>query len=103
MKITVICRIEPGCLGPYGADHVKKFCALGQKEFDKIDPDQVKWKIVPRFDKNKPEIQYKLNDRYLSQKQSIAYLKALGKDQAKFEEILFKQLGESVNHYFGRQ
>ncbi|MFT6155020.1 MAG: hypothetical protein ACJA0E_000181 [Bermanella sp.] len=102
MKITVICRVEPGCLGPDGADHVEKFCILGQKEFNKIDPDQIQWKIIPRFDKNKPEIQYKLNGRYLNKNQSVAYLRALGKSQDKFEEILFKQLSDSVNHYFGR-
>jgi len=102
MKITVICRVEPGCLGPDGADHVVEFCKLGQKEFDLIDSDHVNWEIIPRLDKNKAEIQYKLNDRYLSEQQASLYLKALGKDPETFEEALFKQLAESVNHYFGR-
>lgn len=102
MKITVICRVEPGCLGPDGADHVEDFCKLGQKEFDAIDPDKVEWQIVPRFDKTKPEVQYKLRGRYLSEEQSALYLKALGKDPEEFEEDMFKQLTVSVNHYFGR-
>jgi hypothetical protein len=102
MKITVICRVEPGCLGPDGANHVEKFCLLAQKEFDKLEPDQVKWQIIPRFDKDKPEIQYKLNDQYLTEDQSNVYLKALKKDPDQFEESLFKLLTESVNHYFGR-
>jgi hypothetical protein len=102
MKMTVICRVEPGCLGPEGASHVEAFCKLGQTEFDAIDPDIIDWVIVPRFDKHQPEIQYKLNGRYLSGPQSDQYLKALGKDQDAFEEALFKQLTISVNHYFGR-
>lgn len=102
MKITVICRVEPGCLGPDGIDHVEAFCKLGQKEFDAIDPDIIDWEIIPRLDKTKPEIQYKLNGRYLNTQQSALYLNALGKDPDEFEESLFKQLTTSVNHYFGR-
>lgn len=102
MKITVICRVEPGCLGPDGADHVEDFCVLGQKEFDAIDPAIIDWEIIPRFDKTQPEIQYKLKNRLLNDQQSALYLKALGKDQDEFEDALFKQLTESVNHYFGR-
>lgn len=102
MKITVICRVEPGCLGPDGADHVEAFCKLGQKEFNAIDPDIINWEVIPRFDKTQPELQYKLNGLYLNEEQSELYLKALGKDPSKFEETLFKQLTVSVNHYFGR-
>ena len=102
MKITVICRVEPGCLGPDGVNHVEAFCKLGQKEFDAIDPESIDWEIVPRFDKTKPEIQYQLKGRYLNEQQSELYLKALGKDPEAFEEALFKQLTLSVNHYFGR-
>jgi hypothetical protein len=102
MKITVICRVESGCLGPDGANLVEEFCKLAQKEFDLIDPDELDWRIIPRFDKTKPEIQYKLNDRNLTQEQSEMYLKALGRDPEEFENALFKQLAESVNHYFGR-
>lgn len=102
MKITVICRVEPGCLGPTGADHVEAFCKLGQKEFDAIDPDIINWEIIPRFDKSLPELQYKLNGFYLNNGQSELYLKALGKDPEEFEQALFKQLTVSVNHYFGR-
>jgi hypothetical protein len=75
---------------------------LGQKAFDLIDPDEIDWRLTPRLDKTKPEIQYKLNDRHLTQEQSEMYLKALGKNPEEFEDSLFKQLAESVNHYFGR-
>lgn len=102
MKITVICRVEPGCLGPDGADHIEAFCKLGQKEFELIDPNIIEWEIIPRLDKSKPEIQYQLKGRNLSEQQSELYLKALGKDPDEFEDSLFKQLASSVNHYFGR-
>lgn len=102
MKITVICRVEPGCLGPDGAGHVESFCKLAQKEFDAIDSDIINWEIIPRFDKSLPELQYKLKGLYLNEEQSEQYLKALRKDPNEFEEALFKQLTVSVNHFFGR-
>lgn len=102
MKITVICRVEPGCLGPDGADHVEAFCKLGQREFNAIDPEIIDWEIIPRFNKSLPELQYKIRGRNLNEQQSELYLKALGKEPSAFEEALFKQLTLSVNHYFGR-
>jgi len=102
MKITVICRVEPGCLGPHGADHVEDFCHFAQKEFDLVDPTKVDWQIEPRFDKTLSEIQYKLKNRNLSSKQAGLYLDALGKEQDAFEETLFKQLAESVSHYMAK-
>lgn len=99
MKITVICRVEPGCLGPKGADHVERFCQIAQKQFDKIEPDKVEWQLIPRFDKTEAEIQYKLKNRNLSSEQAHLYLDALGQEQEEFEEELFKQLSTSIKSY----
>lgn len=99
MKITVICRVEPGCLGPKGADHVERFCQIAQREFDQVEPDKVEWQLIPRFDKTLDEIQYKLKNRNLSSKQAGLYLDALGQEQDEFEEELFKQLSVSIKNY----
>ncbi len=102
MKITVICRVEPGCLGPDGIDHVDDFCLFAQKEFNQLDSHIIDWHITPRIDKTLDEIQYKLKGRLLSTEQARLYLNALGKEQDDFEDILFSQLTQSVNHYFKR-
>ena len=102
MKITVICRVEPGCLGPDGADHVEDFCQYAQKQFNQVDTDAVDWEIIPRFDKTLDEVQYKLKSRILSDQQTGLYLKALGKDQNLFEDVMFQQLTDSVNRYLNR-
>mgnify|MGYP000004305692 FL=1 len=102
MKITVICRVEPGCLGPDGIDHVDEFCLFAQKEFDLLDTQIIDWKITPRTDKILDEIQYKLKGRFLSGNQAQLYLNALGRKKTDFEDILFSQLSQSVNNYFKR-
>ena len=40
-KLTVIFRLEPGCLGPDGEDHVEEFCKFAEKEVAPIDSDFV--------------------------------------------------------------
>lgn len=51
-KLTVVIRVEPGCLGPDGNSHVKEFCNVAQVEIEPIDSDFVNWEVVPRFDKS---------------------------------------------------
>ena len=96
MKINVICRVEPGCLGPDGADHV------AQQEFDKVDPCSVDWELIPRWDKTKPEIQYLLAGKLLNEQQTKMYLSAMGREHDDFEGRLFQQLTSCINQFFGR-
>lgn len=102
MKIEVICRVEPGCLGPDGADHVEAFCKMAQKEFDAVDPCSVEWQLIPRWDKTKPEVQFKLAGKMLNDQQAKMYLSAMGREYDDFESGMFKQLTTAINHYFGR-
>ena len=51
-KLTVLFRLEPGCLGPKGVEHIDNFCQLAQKEFKSFHSDFVQWTIVPRIDKS---------------------------------------------------
>ena len=102
MKINVICRVEPGCLGPDGADHVEAFCKKAQTEFDQIDPCSVDWELIPRWDKTKPEIQYLLAGKLLNEQQTKMYLSAMGREHDDFEGRLFQQLTACINQFFGR-
>ncbi len=78
-KLTVTYRVEPGCLGPKGADHIEKFCLFAQKQVESIDADFVHWEIVPRYDKSLPEMQYQIGKKRLSHDKAATYLQLFGK------------------------
>lgn len=58
MKLTVVFRVEPGCLGPQGANSVDEFCLFAQSKVESLDSDYVIWSIIPRNDKTLPEGHY---------------------------------------------
>lgn len=67
-KLTLVFRIEPGCLGPDGKDYIEEFCLLVQKAFEQTHQRTVVLEIIPRFDKQLPETEYRLGERGLSKK-----------------------------------
>ena len=69
-KLTVIYRLEPGCLGPQGLDHIDNFCYFAQEKVQSIDSDIIIWKVLPRNDKILPEMEYKLNNKKLSREKT---------------------------------
>jgi len=79
-KLTVIFRIEPGCLGPKGEEHVDKFCEFAQKKIDSVDADYVSWIIQSRHDKSLPEMEYKINNKKLNHEQAEKYLNLFKKE-----------------------
>ena len=56
-KLSVIFRVEPGCLGPDGKRYVSEFCSFAQSELRSLDSDYIAWNIIPRKDKKLPEMQ----------------------------------------------
>ena len=68
-KLVVVCRVEAGCLGSKGADHIDAFCEFAQKEYVEIDADYITWLVVPRNDKSQPEMQYRVNNKKISRDQ----------------------------------
>ncbi len=73
-KLSVLFRVEPGCLGPQGSSHIAKFCDEAQQECQSLDADYIIWNVVPRSDKSLPEIQYALADKRISAAQAKKYL-----------------------------
>ena len=65
-KIAVLCRVEPGCLGPDGRDHIEAFCALAQRAMQHFDVDVGTWILTPRYDKTLEEMQYSVADKLTS-------------------------------------
>lgn len=100
-KLTVVCRIEAGCLGPEGNSHVKDFCSFAQKEVEPIDSDFVHWEITPRHDKSQPEMLYKVNNKKLNHDKAAKYLEIFNKDLDAFEMHLHDKLADLIDQYLG--
>ena len=100
-KLTVIFRIEPGCLGPKGGELVEGFCQYADKNFKLIQSSFVNWQIIPRFDKSQEEIQYQINNKTLTQDKVIKYLSMFDSNLDDFEEIIHNTLSDQIDQYLG--
>lgn len=101
-KLTVVFRVEPGCLGPEGQKHAEEFCAFAQQACEPIDADFVHWEIVPRYDKSKPEHEYNINSRYLSHDKAEQYLALFGKSLDEFEGHFHDRVTQLIEEFHGR-
>ncbi len=98
-KLNVLFRVEPGCLGPDGINHIEKFCQFAQQQVEAIDADFVHWDIVARFDKLLPEMEYKIANKKLTHDKAAKYLAIFEKDLDEFEGHLNDKLGELIDNY----
>lgn len=101
-KLTVIYRVESGCLGPQGASLVDDFCEFAQSKMLADGDDYVVWVIQPRSDKNTPELQFKVSGKNLTRAQAQAYLAVFGESLDTFEVSLSSQLTSLINTFMGR-
>lgn len=101
-KLTVVVRVEPGCLGPDGNVLVEEFCSAAHLEFEPIDSDFINWEVVPRFDKSLPEIQYKTINKILTYDQAAKYLELFNKNLNNFEEHANDKLAVLIDQYLER-
>ncbi len=100
-KLCVTFRLEAGCLGPQGEDHISAFCESAQVMVNKMHADFVNWSIVPRSDKSLAEIEYKLNNKKLTHDKAAKYLEIFGKNLDEFEENLQDKLALHIDKYLG--
>lgn len=101
-KLTVTFRVEPGCLGPDGIEHIESFCKFAKKEVVNLDSDFVRWVITPRLDKSLLETEYKTNNKRLDHDKAHKYLQVFGKNLDEFEEHLQDKLAELIDEFLGR-
>ena len=101
-KLTVTYRVEPGCLGPAGANHVRKFCKYAEQEVSNLDADFIHWKIAPRFSKSVSEMRYTVNQKQLTHDRADQYLHLFGKNLDEFESHLEEKLAELIDGFFER-
>lgn len=101
-KMTVICRVEPGCLGPEGHLYIEDFCLQAQPLFGKIGRQYIAWQIVPRYDKKLPEIQYQLHGRNVPRDKADTFLRYHQHTLEQFEERINELLSTLIDIHLGR-
>ncbi|VAW66035.1 hypothetical protein MNBD_GAMMA08-1697 [hydrothermal vent metagenome] len=100
-KLEVYFRVEAGCLGPQGEDIVDDFCATAQKAVNEINAEFVHWNIVPRTNKQLPEMEYKLNNKKLSHEKAEKYLHLFNENLDEFEMNLNDKLALLIDDFLG--
>lgn len=100
--LEVIYRVEPGCLGPQGAEHIEDFCKFSQPLVTSHTAGFMRWILVPRFDKSLPEMQCTLAGRSLNPAQATRYFALYQANADDLEAELNEQLTLLIDQYFGR-
>jgi len=99
-KLGVIYRLEPGCLGPNGSEHIGRFCAFAHEALKAFDAHFVTWTVLSRDDKSLPEIEYRINNRALSRDKADRYLTIMGKNIDEFEMHLHDDISHMIDDFF---
>jgi hypothetical protein len=101
-KLTVLFRVEPGCLGPEGEKLVKEYCELAQSKMEVVESNCINWVITPRNDKIQPELQFKINGKILDRGKAEKYLSFFAININVLERQLFKNITDLIEQYLGR-
>ncbi|AWB68317.1 hypothetical protein C2869_18730 [Saccharobesus litoralis] len=101
-KLTVIYRLEPGCLGPTGKDHIEDFCQYANKSLRSIDSECVNWAIIPRYDKSLPELEYQIQRKKLDKAKAEQFIDVFKKDLDSLEEHMHEQLSLLIDNFLQR-
>jgi len=99
-KLHVIYRLEPGCLGPKGENHINDFCTFALQKIEAIDENIIIWELQSRNDKTLPEMEYKINNKKLSYDQAEKYLEVFDRKIDEFEELSHEKISNLIEEYF---
>ncbi|WP_149982001.1 hypothetical protein [Pseudoalteromonas rhizosphaerae] len=99
-KIKLLYRVEPGCLGPTGAQTIERFCDYANQQL--VAPYFALYHFTPRFDKTKAEREYSINARLLSEQHAQAYLAHFKTNKDEFEEQLDELLTQAIESFLER-
>ena len=99
-KLTIQIRVEPGCLGPDGKEHIETFCVAAAKIFEAVEPELVNWTLLPRYDKQLPEQEFFIEGRKLSEEQASLFLRRFGRELGEVQDRLESVLAQLVERYF---
>jgi hypothetical protein len=98
-KLSVTYRVETGCLGPEGINHIADFCRFAQSKLQSLDSDYIIWSVQPRSDKTLPETQYNACGKRMNHSQAEQYLAVFGKSLDEFECHLSDTLALLINDF----
>lgn len=102
IKMTLLFRVEPGCLGPDGKVHIDDFCRLAQQAFAAKQHSWLEILVIPRHDKRLPETEYRLGERGLDRAKAERYVTLHGKELAKLEGRLNDLISDLIEQYLQR-
>ena len=101
-KLLVLYRIEPGCLGPQGVEHVEAFCTFAKATLKHKHSEFLRWTIKPRYDKSLPELEFQIKNTVISRQHAQKYLSSFSVELADFETSLEEELADLVDAFFER-
>ncbi|WP_407332563.1 hypothetical protein [Enterovibrio sp. 27052020O] len=101
MKLNILCRLEPGCLGPQGASKIDDFCQYIKQDMLALNSDSVTLNVVPRNDKSLPEIQFTVMGKMMTRKQAEQYLERLDQNLDNFEALFEDKLEKLIDKFMG--
>lgn len=97
--LSLTFRVEPGCLGPEGSSHIEDFCQFAQRQLSTSNNYFLLKKVIPRFDKTTPELQYQINNKTLSLNQVTKYLSLFKKDISDIEDDFQEEIAQLIEEY----
>lgn len=98
-KLVVTYRVEGGCLGPKGHEHIVNFCDYAQANIENTSSNFIKLNIVPRLDKTLPEIQFNVLSKKVTYAQAEKYVGVFGQNLEDFEGKLSDELTRLIQSY----
>jgi hypothetical protein len=100
MRIQLLYRVEPGCLGPDGIDQIEAFCQFAAEKIP--PPNYAIFSFTPRYDKLLDEKEYSLMNRKISDAQVTNYFEKIDKPLDEFESQVDELIAFAVDAFFNR-
>lgn len=101
--LTLIYRVEPGCLGPEGSRHIEAFCNYSNAQLAASANNSIQYFFTPRYDKSKAELEYRLIGKVMKPEQVDSYLARLGTSLDEFEFKLGELAVELIEAFWQQE
>ena len=101
-KLTILYRVEPGCLGPNGKQQIDEFCQFAAAKLRQLDSLFLIWDIQPRSDKRLPEIQFQFMRKNISYHQATIYLEKIGKNITQFSNKIDDEMANYIDMFLSK-
>ncbi len=99
LQMILVYRVEPGCLGPDGVDHVEAFCQFSNRTTVPESLGSIRWMFIPRYDKSLPEFEFRLKGKQLNATQCAAYLARLQLTMDDLELLMGEITAELIERF----